>query len=306
LLPTFIVIGAMKAGTVTLRHHLDDHPHVFLARGGQWGEPNFFLTKGGNWDRGPTWYESLFDGSERSAARGECSPSYTAGAPSPDVAERMASTVPDVKLVYVVRHPIERMRSMYLHQVSAGRERRPVAEALRDPHYLDPSRYAAQLESFLRHVDRAQVLVQTSERMRGDPDAALRPVWSHIGVDLPSRVPHYADHTSADKRISRLHGRLRWLRSGFKENVPPNRRPDQRRGFLGAISTRRPRPADAAVPRDLRRELWERLGPDLEQLRSLVGDAEFASWGWSPEAPTNDSGVIATPPRHTGPINRHR
>jgi hypothetical protein len=50
-LPTFVVIGAMKAGTVSLRHYLDEHPEVFVATGGRFGEPNFFVAEF-NWPRG--------------------------------------------------------------------------------------------------------------------------------------------------------------------------------------------------------------------------------------------------------------
>ena len=64
-LPTFVVIGAMKAGTVSLRHYLDEHPDVFLGRGGTFGEPNFFIAED-NWPRGRGWYESLFDGARQS------------------------------------------------------------------------------------------------------------------------------------------------------------------------------------------------------------------------------------------------
>jgi hypothetical protein len=77
-LPTFVVIGAMKAGTVSLRRYLDEHPDVFLGRGGKFGEPSFFVAED-NWPRGRGWYESLFDGAGRAAALGECSPSYTMG-----------------------------------------------------------------------------------------------------------------------------------------------------------------------------------------------------------------------------------
>jgi hypothetical protein len=66
-LPTFVVIGAMKAGTVSLRHYLDEHPDVFLGRGGRFGKPNFFVAEY-NWPRGRRWYESLFDGAGRAAA----------------------------------------------------------------------------------------------------------------------------------------------------------------------------------------------------------------------------------------------
>jgi hypothetical protein len=122
-LPTFVVIGAMKAGTVSLRHCLDDHPDVFLGGGGMFGEPNFFVAEH-NWPRGRGWYESLFDGADQAAVIGECSPCYTWAHVYRGVPERMAQVIPQARLVYVVRDPIARMQSMYMHQVSAGRERR--------------------------------------------------------------------------------------------------------------------------------------------------------------------------------------
>jgi hypothetical protein len=72
-LPTFVVIGAMKAGTVSLRHYLDAHPEIFLGRGGKFGEPDFFIAEY-NWPRGRGWCESLFAGAGQIAAIGECSP----------------------------------------------------------------------------------------------------------------------------------------------------------------------------------------------------------------------------------------
>jgi hypothetical protein len=68
--PTFVVIGAMKAGTVSLSHYLDEHPDIFLGRGGTFGEPNFFVAEQ-NWSRGRGWYESLFEGAGSAAALGE-------------------------------------------------------------------------------------------------------------------------------------------------------------------------------------------------------------------------------------------
>ena len=68
-LPNFVVIGAMKAGTVSLSHYLDEHPDVFLGRGGRFGEPNFFVAEL-NQPRGRGWYESLFEGAGTAAALG--------------------------------------------------------------------------------------------------------------------------------------------------------------------------------------------------------------------------------------------
>jgi hypothetical protein len=126
----------MKAGTVSLRHYLDEHPDVFLGRGGMFGEPNFFVAED-NWPHGRGWYESLFDGAGRAAAIGECSPCYTWAYVYRGVPERMAQVVPEARLVYVVRDPIARMQSMYMHQVSAGRERRRPAVVDLDKRHQD-------------------------------------------------------------------------------------------------------------------------------------------------------------------------
>jgi hypothetical protein len=71
-LPNFVVIGAMKAATVSLRHYFDEHPDVFVANGGTFGEPHFFVAEQ-NWTRGQGWYESLFDSADGAAAIGKYS-----------------------------------------------------------------------------------------------------------------------------------------------------------------------------------------------------------------------------------------
>ena len=128
MLPTFIVVGAMKAGTTALYRYLDAHPQVFMAEP---KEIDFFVD-GGTWSEGRAWYEDHFAAAGDALARGESSPNYSKVHIKPGVAERMAAMIPEARIVYLVRHPVERMRSMYLHQVAEGRERRPLSEALAD------------------------------------------------------------------------------------------------------------------------------------------------------------------------------
>jgi len=279
-LPTFVVIGAMKAGTVSLCHYLDEHPDVFLGRGGKFGEPNFFIAER-NWPRGCDWYESLFDGAGSATALGECSPSYTmaplfSGAPG-----RMAQVVPNARLVYVVRDPIARMRSMYMHQVSAGRERRRPEAALLDDHYVGPSLYGFQLAAFLDHFDRGQVLVIASEVLRERPREALTAVFGHLAVD-PAAVDldrRHRDHRSMDKPVPRLHD-LGWLpRRGVR--LEPRWRPDQRTGLARRLTTRRARADDSAISPELRDRLAERLAPDLRRFQHLLGYQVPTDWAWS-------------------------
>jgi hypothetical protein len=154
------------------------------------------------------WYESLFDGADRAAAIGECSPCYTWAHVYRGVPERMAQVVPEARLVYLVRDPIARMQSMYMHQVSAGRERRHAEVALLDGRFLGPSRYGSQLAAFLDHFDRSQVLVIASEMLRDRP----REAFDHLAVDPAAVDPgsRHQDHRSTDKPVPRLHD-LEWL-----------------------------------------------------------------------------------------------
>ena len=282
-LPTFVVIGAMKGGTVSLCHHLDDHPDVFIARGGKFGEPHFFVAEN-NWPRGRGWYESLFDGADGVAAIGECSPGYSWAHVYRGVPERMAQIIPQARLVYVVRDPIARMQSMYMHQVSAGRERRRVAAALLDDRYLGPSLYGFQLAAFLDYFDRSQVLVVASEVLRDRPREALGAVFGHLGVD-PAAVDldqRHHDHRSIDKPVPRLHD-LTWLPRREVE-LNPRWRPDQRTGIARLLTTRRARSDDSAIPRELRDRLAESLVDDRGRFEQLLGHPIPDDWRWSTPA----------------------
>ena len=284
-LPTFVVIGAMKAGTVSLCHYLQDHPSVFLAHGGKFGEPHYFVAER-NWSRGRGWYESLFDDGSGAAAIGECSPCYTWAHVYPGVPERMAQVIPEARLVYVVRDPIARMQSMYMHQVSAGRERRRPEVALLDDRYLWPSRYGFQLAAFLDHFDRGQVLVIASEVLRDRPCEVLNAVFDHLAVDPAAVDPdqRHQDHRSIDKPVSRLHD-LRWL-PRRRVTMDPRWRPDQRTGLARRLTTRPARAGDSAIPGELRDRLAGRLADDLGRFENLLGHRVPSDWSW----PTREAG----------------
>jgi hypothetical protein len=231
--------------------------------------------------RGLGWYESLFDGAGGAAAIGECSPCYTMAPAFGGVPGRMAQVIPQARLVYVVRDPIARMRSMYLHQVSAGRERRRAEVALLDDRYLGPSLYGLEFAAFLDHFDRSQIAVVASEVLRDSPREALSAVFDHIGVD-PAAVDldeRHRDHRSLDKPVPRLHD-LHWLpRRQLK--LDPRWRPDQRTGLTRLLTTRGARAADSAIPRELRDRLSERLAPDLSRFEHLLGHRIPTDWAWS-------------------------
>jgi hypothetical protein len=113
MLPNFIIIGAMKCGTTSLYYQLSEHKEVKMSIQ---KETNFFIRKRdfekGRYEKGRDWYESCFP--EGGMARGECSPNYTKVHLFPGVAQRMQELLPDVRLVYMVRDPIERLVSHYV------------------------------------------------------------------------------------------------------------------------------------------------------------------------------------------------
>jgi hypothetical protein len=179
-LPNFLIIGAMKAGTTSLYHYLRPHPQVFMPR---IKELNFFDQKG-TWPRGFGWYARQFKDARPSAVvLGEASPIYTQHPHHRGVPERIAAHLPDVRLIYVVRDPIERIRSHYQHLVAVGLEKKAVDRAvLENPLYLDVSRYAYQIDQYLPHVRRDRILVITSESLRDDRLATIRKVYRFLGV----------------------------------------------------------------------------------------------------------------------------
>jgi hypothetical protein len=179
-LPNLVVIGAMKCGTTSLHNYLDQHPDIAMSGV---KEINFFLEGQGHWDKGVRWYESHFDGSAK--VRGESSTSYTKYPQRSGVPARMCSLLPGAKLIYILRDPIERTVSHYLHAYHRSRETRSVAEALgslTDNPYVDPSRYHMQLERYLEHYPLSQILILTTEELREAPQLTLGRAVEFLGL----------------------------------------------------------------------------------------------------------------------------
>jgi len=189
-LPDFIVIGATKAGTTSLDFYLSLHPEIQMARP---KEPRFFIDAAeplGRWSRGVEWYQGLFRTSKR--VSGESSPAYTQYPALLDVPERMAGLVPRAKLIYVVREPMERLKSHFLMLNREGMEDgelKAVLAAKPEPRCLLASCYGSQLEKFLEWFPREQILVVESAELRQNRTAALRSVFEFLGVDAGFTSP---------------------------------------------------------------------------------------------------------------------
>lgn len=273
--PTFIVIGAMKAGTTSLWSYLRTHPEIFMT---EIKEPRFFIEKF-NWGRGVDWYESLFAGAEGAKARGEASVEYSMRHAHQGVPERIAGLYPDVKLIYLMRHPIERMRSQYFEDFVSGVETRPIDRALREhPTYLLCSAYRFQIERYLACFRRDQILLLTSESLRSSRQDTLRGIFEYLGVDpsfVPPTIDTEAHRTEEKKMMAPAYDRLRSSRiRGVVERVVPA-------GAVRAlhrVAMRPVRPVEAKIPPDLEQELLDQLRPGIAALRTYLGP-DFDCWG---------------------------
>src|SRR5262249_27245375 len=124
-----------------------------------------------------------FDG--RFKVRGESSPHYTNLSRFDGVAERIHEHCPDARLIYMVRDPIRRILSHWVHATGAGYETGDMVAVLSEPRtaYIDRSKYWMQLQPFLRLFGREQVEVITQEELQGDREETIRKAFRFAGVD---------------------------------------------------------------------------------------------------------------------------
>ena len=202
VLPDFVIIGAAKAGTTSVYAWLCEHPGV---RRADRKEIHYFSFQP---HRGLGWYRRHFptlDDREHAAAdgrpfiTGEASPSYML---DPRVPARMARALPDVRLIALLRNPVDRAYSQFHMRRRTGHE--PLesfaaALAAEDPGfagqpaaghrneagrtYLSRGRYAEQLERWLAHFPREQLYVMSTEELSHDPRGALAGL--HGFLELP-------------------------------------------------------------------------------------------------------------------------
>ena len=220
VLPNFLVIGAAKSGTYSLFNYLRQHPQIYMS---SLKEPQYFVfTEGeklcfngpGDMAANPgvttdlDSYCKLFEGVTDEIAIGECSTYnlYCHGAP-----ERIKNLLPDVKIIAILRNPVERAYSNFLYLFSSGREPlNSFEQALKaEPerikanweyfwHYKNQGFYYAKLKHYFDIFDRKQIKVYLYEYYQSKPIMLLKDIYTFLDVDS-SFVPNITERYNVTK-----------------------------------------------------------------------------------------------------------
>ncbi|MCB2015611.1 MAG: sulfotransferase [Sphingobium sp.] len=287
-LPTFMIIGAARSGTTALYDLVRQHPQVFMSA---IKEPNYFAFEGepldykgggaefvnnsvASWDA----YRGLFADAPGGMAMGEASPLYLY---APDAARRIKARLPDVKMIAVLRNPIEQAFSHYLYaraqmiepldSFDAALAAEP--ERLRahwQPlfQYSSFPRYGEQLQRFYAEFPANQLRVFFYEEYRADPVGLLRQIFEFIDVD-PSFVPDVSHETNMGGQprhawLQNLVMRPNPIASLAATIVPPSAR-QAIRDLVSKRNLSREKMSDAA-----RAKLVDALQDDIVLLQGLL------------------------------------
>lgn len=195
--PDFIIGGAPKCGTTSLHFILDQHDDVslpfdevhFFDADDPIAHPDFMSVQNDKlvwWDTRPSadqnldWYAGRFDTDTDARLIGEDSTTYLMSEVAP---ARIQALVPDVRMIFMLRHPVERAYSQYWHLVKTARTSEPFEKAIITfPHILLGSSYANGIRRFQNTFGPDQVKVVLFEDFRADNQACLDDVTGFIGA----------------------------------------------------------------------------------------------------------------------------
>ncbi|WP_206915967.1 sulfotransferase family protein [Alicyclobacillus suci] len=289
MLPNFLVIGAAKAGTTALYRYLSQHPEVFMP---SIKEPNYFALanqevrfQGPGDDRTNRSsitrfadYQALFDEADGYKAVGEASPMYLYTA---DAARRIHDLIPNVKLIVILRDPVERAHSAYLHlrrdereplanfaDAIAAEEERIAKHWAPMWHYTRRGFYFKQLQPYLDVFPREQMLFLRYEDLNRHTVAVCRRVFDFLGIDTTfepdTSIRPNASGIPKSRRLHTFLTKNNPVKAAIKPLLPMALR--QRM----AQAVRQKNLSKIAVDASLRHELQNYFKRDIVQLERLT------------------------------------
>jgi len=328
----FLGIGAPKAGTTSLHEYMRTHPQLFLPEA---KEQPFFTVDDAYEEGWDAFAAVAFHGAPPGRRCGKITPHYMGGPvawsrsrdepASAVTARRIAELFPDVKLIAMLRDPVERAISSYWQTTVLGDDRRPLDEALTEeltPEALNEARnrpadghqhivageYGRILDDYLRVFPREQLFVGSTAVLGRDPMGLLTDLWRFLGVDehTPPNLGERFQVRGTGRRIRLLSALPHAVKTtpGLRHAwnaLPEATRASARARFRTAahrLDQRKPvrdermqeRPAPATIER-----LREHFAADAARLERLVGPVPGVTDAGSAGSPTAPAGPAASP-----------
>jgi hypothetical protein len=322
--PDFLVAGVPKAGTTALHVALSRHPGLYLS---PVKEPKFFLTdgppptRGGPGDaltyREHVWqrdqYEALFDAAPPGTPRGESTPLYLYDRTA---MRRIRRLVPGVKLIVVVRDPVERAHSNWTHLWSAGlepvddfvracaeEERRIAAGWASFWHYTGLSRYGEQLDYAYSLFPREAILVLRYRSLVDDPAATLDRICEFLGATggILTEIPRQNVTAHPEQTLTRRVGSAAMRAGNMAGRLLPGDAVSAATHRLERLLQRDSRERQP-LGWEQRQALLPRFEDDIKLLEKVLGE-DFGDW----LAPRSRSGgMVGARPRGQGQAKNGR
>lgn len=254
-LPDFLLIGAMKCGTSTLQTQLALQDGVFMTTP---KEPNFF-SNDEIYVRGRQWYEDLFANAALGDMKGEASTHYTKLPTYPDTLSRMRELLPAPRLIYMIRNPLARAVSHYIHEWTQGAMLGNPYQAFRShPELVEYGCYGMQIAPYIEAYGTDRVFLTSLEQIKADPDGEFSRIsrfldlsekngWSYglppqnVSAERIRRFPLQGllvdNPVARTLRQALVPKRLRrWVRSSrtmkFRPEIPPQLEESMKARFL--------------------------------------------------------------------------
>ncbi len=249
----FMIIGAQKAGTTALFEHLGEEQGVALSAV---KEVHFFDDDAIDWEN-PDYsrYHSQFPPADGNL-RGEATPIYSYW---PNALERIGAYNPQVRLILILRDPVERAWSHWKMEFSRGAETQPFSWCVRQGRqrlfvaepwghhrefsYVERGFYGEQVERLFQLFPREQVLMLTADALRRKPAATIASVRSFLGLEVGPAAQPRESHVGRDMDYGAplSEADRAWLRSIYA-------RDDARLQALTGISFASPPPISQSAP----------------------------------------------------------
>ncbi|NRD20818.1 sulfotransferase domain-containing protein [Winogradskyella eckloniae] len=198
-LPNLLIIGGMKCGSTSLHAYLDKHPEI------QMSDPKEldFFSYDKNYEKGLDWYSTFFKPGYK--YNGESSVSYSKKHTHPFVPRRInANLGDDVKIIYIVRDPIDRFQSNYTDSKTYGDIPSSysintfVASNLEENPFVKTSMYYYQIQEYLKYFDLKNMYFLKAEDLKSEPQTAMTGLFEFLGLE-PVSVEEIVLNNSSSK-----------------------------------------------------------------------------------------------------------